>query len=137
MKVHNPSTVSPVPEKFAAIYSHAIETQLHGCRQLHISGQVGGTADGVFGETFAEQFTQAIKNVEAILAAADMSTDHIVKVVYYLTRREDLSELVKLRQELWYGVNPAVTTLLVAGLFEPDWYIEVDVVAIVEASEAE
>ncbi len=136
MQIHNPPTLGTVPPKFAAIYSHAVETQLNGCRQLNISGQVGVSPSGDLDSEFDGQFVQALKNVEAALASAKMTTDNIVKVTYYLTRRQDIDTLVQLRSELWNGVRPAVTVVLVAGLANADWFVEVDVVAQEESSAA-
>jgi enamine deaminase RidA (YjgF/YER057c/UK114 family) len=129
MKIHNPPSMGTIPPKYAAIYSHAIETQLNGCRHLHISGQVGVPPSGELDAEFSGQLRQAMNNVETVLADANMTTKNIVKVTYYLTRRQDLDELVKIRSEVWHGVSPAVTVVVVAGLVNPDWYIEVDVTA--------
>ena len=129
MKIHNPETMRTIPEPFASIYSHAIETQLHGARQLYISGQVGVSPSGDTPDTFAGQFKQALTNVESVLASAKMTKHNIVKVTYYLTRRQDLDELVAIRSEVWHGVRPAVTVVLVAGLANEDWFVEVDVIA--------
>ncbi len=129
MKIHNPDQMRPIPEKFSAIYSHAVETQFEGGRQLYISGQVGVAPSGDVSSEFSKQFTQALRNVEVILETANMTTQNIVKVTYYLTRRQDLDELVNLRSELWQGVRPAVTVVLVAGLADENWHVEVDVIA--------
>ena len=129
MKIHNPDTVSAVVEPYTPIYSHAIETETCDSRQLYMSGQVGVHPSGELKADFIEQFTQAIENVEAILASADMTPQDIVKVTYYLTRREDLADLISVRQQRWHGIRPAVTVVLVAGLVHPDWLIEVDVIA--------
>ena len=61
-----------------------------------------------------------------------MALTDIVKMTFYLVRREDIDDLLKVRQEMLDGVRPAVTTLLVAGLFAPEWLIEIDVVACAE-----
>lgn len=135
IKIYNPTSLGIIPEPFAAIYSHAVETQGLGGRQLFISGQVGASPTDNLDSTFAGQLTQALKNVETILASVGMTTRNIVKVTYYLTRRQDLDELVKLRSELWHGIRPAVTVVLVAGLANPDWLIEVDAIAHEEASD--
>jgi|GEM_PF-320746 len=135
MKLHNPDSLRSVGETFSPIYSHAVETRILSSRQLFISGQVGVSASGELGDGFGGQLTQALKNVEAILESADMATSNIVKVVYYLTRPEDLEELSEIRTGLWYGIRPAVTTLIVARLAHEDWLVEVEVLAQEEQSE--
>lgn len=137
MKIHNPSTVRTVEGPYEHIYSHAVETRMGTCRQLHISGQLGIDRDGNLAETFGLQVQQAMKNVEAILDAASMTKDNIVKVCYFVVRQEDLPELNAIRADRWRGVRPAVTTLLVAGLVLPEFLIEVEVLAQEEAPTAD
>lgn len=134
MKRHNPSTVRTVEGVYQDIYAHAVETQLGPSRQLHISGQLGIDPQGNLADTFGGQLRQALRNVENILHAAGMDRDNIVKVSYFLTRSEDLPELNSIRAESWRGVRPAVTTLLVAGLVSPEYWIEVEVLAQEEGS---
>lgn len=133
MKRHNPSTVRTVEARYREIYSHAVETDLGGCRQLHVSGQLGIDPSGALEPTFAAQCRRALQNIEAILDAAGMTTANIVRVVYYLTRQQDLPELNAIRAERWRGVRPAVTTLLVAGLVAPEFLVEIEVLAQEEA----
>ena len=134
MKLHNPSSVRTVEAQYRDIYSHAVETNLGLARQLHISGQLGIDPSGKLEATFSAQCRRALQNVEALLEAAGMTKDHIVRVVYYVTRREDLAALNATRAERWSGVRPAVTTVLVAGLVAPEFLVEVEVLAQEEAS---
>ena len=129
MKIHNPSEIWPVPAQFQQIYSHAVETELGNVRQLHVSGQVGVRADGTVPSDFASQCEQAIENVEAVLRSGQMTMADVLKLTYYVVRREDLPLLNEKRLKRWPGVRPAVTTLLVAGLVRPEFLIEIDVLA--------
>ncbi|MEM7800438.1 MAG: RidA family protein [Chloroflexota bacterium] len=129
MKIHNPASMGDVPPPYSDIYSHGIETHYTTGRQLYISGQVGEPIEGELNPDFSEQLTQAMRNVETVLADADMGKEHIVKVTYYLTRRQDLSALLDVRMSYWKGVRPAVTVVLISGLVNPNWLIEVDVIA--------
>ncbi len=129
MKIHNPSDMWPVPAQFQQIYSHAVETDLRHARQLHVSGQVGVRADGTVPSDFASQCEQAIQNVEAVLRSGQMTMADVVRLTYYVVRREDLPMLNERRMKRWPGIRPAVTTLLVAGLVRPEFLIEIDVMA--------
>jgi enamine deaminase RidA (YjgF/YER057c/UK114 family) len=129
MKIHNPSDIWPVPAQFQQIYSHAVEAELGGARQLHVSGQVGVRADGTVPADFAAQCDQAIENVEAVLRSAQMTMSDVLKLTYYVVRRDDLPLLNEKRLARWRGIRPAVTTLLVAGLVRPEFLIEIDVLA--------
>jgi 2-iminobutanoate/2-iminopropanoate deaminase len=121
----------PVGAPYRGIYAHGVETRA-GARMLHISGQVGQPPEGDLPSDFRGQCRQAIQNVSAVLSAASMSLTDIVKMSFYLVRREDMAALVEVRKELLEGVRPAITTLFVAGLVSPDWLVEVDVVACAE-----
>ena len=129
MKIHNPLDIWPVPTQFQQIYSHAVETELRNVRQLHVSGQVGVRPDGTAPDDFASQCEQAIENVEAVLRAGRMTMADVVRLTYYVVRREDLPLLNEKRLKRWSGIRPAVTTLLVAGLVRPEFLIEIDVLA--------
>jgi enamine deaminase RidA (YjgF/YER057c/UK114 family) len=118
----------PVGEPYRGIYAHGVETRA-GARVLHISGQVGATPDGHLPGDFRGQCRQALANLASVLGAANMSLTDIVKMSFYLVRREDMDTLVDVRKEVLDGVRPAITTVFVAGLVSPDWLVEVEAVA--------
>jgi len=125
MKRHNPSPVLPAYE---AVYAHGVEVAA-GSRTLFVSGQVGIDGDGrTVAGGFDAQCGQAIANVEAVLGAAGMALTDIVKVNIYLTRREDIPRLRAVRADR-LAVAPAVTMVLVAGLHDPEWLVEIEAVA--------
>lgn len=121
----------PVAEPYRGIYAHGVESR-PGTRVLHVSGQIGQTPEGILPADFRGQCRQAMLNVASVLKAANMDLTDIVKMSFYLTRREDMSALVEVRNEFVKGVRPAVTTLFVAGLVSPDWLVEIEVVACAE-----
>ena len=118
----------PVADPYHGIYSHGVETRA-GARILHISGQIGVSPEGHLAADFHGQCRQALSNVQAVLNDASMEFSDIVKMSFYLTRREDMSSLVEVRKEMLDGVRPAITTLFVAGLVSPEWLVEVEAVA--------
>lgn len=124
-KRHDPF---PVAEPYHGIYAHGVETPA-GSRTLYISGQIGVAPEGHLSSSFEGQCKQALANLESVLKAADMELKDIVKMSFFLVRREDMDELVKVRKELLDGVRPAITTVYVAGLVSPDWLVEVEAVA--------
>ncbi len=121
----------PVQDPYHGIYAHGVETRA-GARTLRVSGQIGISPEGHLGTDFHGQCRQAILNVESVLRAASMELSDIVKMSFYLTRREDMDSLVEVRKEMLDGVRPAITTLFVAGLVSPAWLVEVEVVACAE-----
>jgi enamine deaminase RidA (YjgF/YER057c/UK114 family) len=70
-------------------------------------------------------------NVEALLAAAGMTTANIVKLSYYTTQATDFPTLVQIRQRRWaFDLAPSVTAIAVSALARPEYLIEIEAVAI-------
>lgn len=129
MKRHNPI---PVLKSYEAIFAHGVEVP-PSARTIYVSGQVGVGSDGRLAEGgFEVQCRQAIANIETVLASARMTLDDVVKVTAFLTRREDLPLLRNVRAK-YLAVAPAVTVVIVAGLHDPDWLVEIEAVAAAEA----
>ena len=118
----------PVAEPFHGIYAHGVEAPA-GARTLFISGQVGVAPGGALASDFEGQCRQALANLLGVLRSADMGFSDIVRMSFFLTRREDMSALVEIRKDLLDGVRPAITTVFVAGLVSPDWLVEVEATA--------
>jgi 2-iminobutanoate/2-iminopropanoate deaminase len=128
MKRHNPM---PVLKSYDAIYAHGVEVP-SSARIIYVSGQVGVGSDGrVVDGGFEAQCRQAIANVEAVLASSRMTLNDLVKITVFLTRREDLPLLRDVRAN-HLAVAPAVTVIIVAGLHDPDWLVEIEAVAATE-----
>ncbi len=118
----------PVKQSFHGIYAHGVET-LAQARHLFVSGQVGMSPDGELAAGFEAQCEQAIDNLLSVLKSANMQATNIVKMTFFLTRRQDMDSLVRIRKAKLDGVRPAITTVFVAGLVEQDWLVEVEVIA--------
>ena len=122
--LRNPATVPP---PFAA-YSQGVEVA-PALRWLHISGQVGVTPDGRLMDGAEEQIRQTWRNILAVLADAGMGPADLVKVTNLIVRQEDLAVLRRVRAEMLGTVEPASTLIIVAGLADPDWLVEIEAVA--------
>ena len=121
---HTPPTIAPP----AALYVHAMEAPADA-RWLLISGQVGVHADGRIGRDAREQAEIVWANIVAILASAGMGVRDIVKLTSYVVGREHLAPLREVRERILAGHKPASTLLVVAGLAQPQWLVEVEVYA--------
>lgn len=125
-KVHNPAGIAgPVSPS----YSHGIEVP-PGARWLTVSGQVGVTPDGKIAEGIAAQADQAWKNIVAILKAAGMGLEDVVKVTTFLTSKDYIPAAREVRGRYQVdGYRPASTLLIVAGLAAPDYLVEIEATA--------
>jgi enamine deaminase RidA (YjgF/YER057c/UK114 family) len=109
-------------------YSQAADAP-SGCRWLHISGQVGAAPDGTILEGFAAQAEQTWKNILAILDAAGMGVKDLVKVNVFLTRKDDIADSRRIRDEALQGAAPASTMLIISALAHPALLVEIEAVA--------
>ena len=124
-----PETVSAVAPRYAGIFAHGVLAEAPD-RMLFLAGQIGVSPDGVTCTGFEAQTLQAMDNVEALLAEAQMTRENIVRVVYYVTDPAHLKALSALRQARWNTpLAPAVTTLVVAALAAPELLVEIEVTA--------
>ncbi len=108
-------------------YSQGMEIPA-GASILHISGQVGAQPDGTLVGSAEGQMEIAWQNVFAILGAANMSKEDIVDVLAIVPNQEDVGLYRKVRDSM-LGEHRACSTLLVCGLADPEWRVEIAVKA--------
>jgi enamine deaminase RidA (YjgF/YER057c/UK114 family) len=121
---HNP-TVGLYPA--VADYAHAIEVR-NPQRILYVAGTMGLDPTGVPGATLDEQLDLVWSNIRAILAAADMTVDNIVRVTSYL-RDVSYAEANARARVQALGQRPVPTTAIVAQTLSDDWLVEIEVIA--------
>tara|TARA_B110000263_G_C15304786_1_gene509792 strand:- start:2019 stop:2417 length:399 start_codon:yes stop_codon:yes gene_type:complete len=100
---------------------------------VYVRGQVGTDFDGNLvgvGDARA-QTEQAMKNIKQLLEESGSDLSHIVKTTIYIIdpryREEVYSEVGK-----WLkGVFPISTGLVVQALAQPQWLVEVDIIAVI------
>ena len=101
-----------------------------GHRVLFTSGQVGQTADGVIPDDIVEQCELVWQNLKTVLEAADMDLSNLVHINTYLTRREDLDAYLEHRKPFMAPGRPTATLVIVSGLADPAWRVEVEGYAV-------
>lgn len=110
-------------------YSHAILVT-EPKRRLVVSGQVGTAPDGTILEGGEAQIDQALANLGAILAAHGMGPGNIVKMTVFLTDPALIGPW-RAKRGAWQGeARPASTLLIVAGLADPRFVVEVEAEAV-------
>lgn len=126
MKRHNPESISAP----SGGYSHAVEVG-PGARWLSISGTIPERPDGVVPDGFEAQCEAIWDNIEAILAAAGMGVEDLVKVTTYLTDRDQAARNREIRTHRLRSARPALTVVVLQTL-EAQWLLEIDAVAAVD-----
>ena len=108
-------------------YSQAFEISGHK-RLLFVSGQIPVSRDGHVPADFPSQCRLAWHNMLAQLEAAGMSIENLVKVTTFLADRQYGLVNRQIRQEFLGNHRPAAT-VIVAGIFDQEWLIEVEAIA--------
>ena len=108
-------------------YVHAAEVSGFE-RLLFVSGTMGLDGNGAPGAGLPEQLELVWSNVRAILAAADMTVDDIVRVTSYLRDAGYAEANARARLEA-LGGRQVPTTAIVAGTLSDEWLIEIEVIA--------
>src|ERR1700712_2318531 len=115
---HNPVSVHAP----SSGYSMGLELGQHR-RLLFVSGQVPEESDGVVPEGFEAQCEQAWRNVIAVLAAAGLGVEHLVKVTTFLTDRTQLVPNRIIRRKVLGEHCPALTVVIVETV-DSKWLLE-------------
>ena len=123
VKRHNPDSVG-APQ---GGYSLGLELEAPA-RLLFISGQVPETADCQVPDDFEGQCRQVWRNIESVLAAADLGLGDLVKVNTFLTDRGQADANGAIRREFLGEHRPALT-VIVAQTLESQWMLEIEAVA--------
>ena len=104
-------------------------------RQLFISGQIGWDREGRFPSTrLSDQVRQALENIVAVLAVAGAGPEHVVRLTWYITSRDDYhAELadIGLAYRSVMGKNfPAMSVVQVVALIEDGAKVEIEATAM-------
>lgn len=116
---HAPAAIGP--------YSQAIA--VNGF--LFCSGQIAldPQSGNVVGDDVGTQTTQVMKNIEAVLSAANLTLKNVVKTTIFLTDMKDFPVVNEIYGKHFPEVPPARSTVAVAGL-PKGVKVEIEVLAV-------
>ena len=120
---HNPASVHAP----SSGYSMGLELGQHR-RLLFISGQVPENSDGRVPEGFEAQCEQAWRNIIAVLTAAGLGVEHLVKITTFLTDRNQVVANRAIRRKMLAGHEPA-STVMIAETVDGKWLLEIEAIA--------
>lgn len=127
------ATINPAglhdPTPFGYSHTAAIPA---GTELVLVAGQYGSGPDGaVVSSDFAEQVSQAFRNLGVALGAHGLDLSHVAQLRTYVVDHDfaKLGAIAGAVQEGW-GANPPTQTLIgVASLAAPDVLFEVEAIA--------
>lgn len=130
MPTLNPPQIAP---PFAA-YSHGFLIP-PGKQLIVTSGQLGLQKDGITPTGAEAQAKVCFANIDAILGAGGATTHDVVKLTTYVTDRSHMAGYMKARDAWLAGVPspPASTLLIVSGFTRPEFVVEIEVMAMIDA----
>jgi enamine deaminase RidA (YjgF/YER057c/UK114 family) len=102
-------------------------------KTIYVGGQNAVRPDGtVVGGTLAEQARQALRNVQAALAAAGATLHDVVRWTVAVVDGHPLADGFAAFGEAWgnAGDPPAISVHVVSGLANPLFLVEIDAVAV-------
>lgn len=80
-------------------------------------------------EDAAAQAEACWRTIRDVLAEVGSSVENIVRVTYYITRREDVEAVLAVCGRVLAEVRPAATMLVEIGLLRPEMKVEIEVTA--------
>lgn len=112
-------------------YSHIVSAR--GGRTVYIAGQVALDAQGrvVGAGDLAAQTRQVFANLDIALKAAGATFANVVKTNYYLRDASQVAVIREIRSKYFTKELPASTLVEVPRLANPDFLIEIEVIAVV------
>ncbi len=115
----------------SSLFSQVVTTRgsgttiyIGGQNSINPNGEVIGIGD------IHTQTIQVMYNIKTALAACGATFENLVKLSIYIVEGQDLSIAFEASQRVVSFVNPpSITGLIVSGLTNPDYLIEIDAVA--------
>ncbi|SDZ76252.1 Enamine deaminase RidA, house cleaning of reactive enamine intermediates, YjgF/YER057c/UK114 family [Porphyromonadaceae bacterium KH3R12] len=125
----NPDGLSKNPA-----FSQIVTTQGSG-KTIYIGGQDAVNAQGeIVGKgDIAEQTEQVMKNLQTALSACGATFENLVKLSIYIVQGQDLYCGFQASQKFFSNLRnpPVISVLVVAGLANPDFLVEIDATAFI------
>ena len=105
-------------------------------RLVFVAGQVGWDETATFrSHDFVGQVRQCLKNTLAVLAEAGAGPEHVARMTWYITDREEylanLESMGRVYRELMGRRFPAMTMVEVTALIESEAKVEIETTAVV------
>jgi enamine deaminase RidA (YjgF/YER057c/UK114 family) len=107
-------------------------------RLVFVAGQIGwDEREVIVADDLVAQIEQALANTLAVLREAGAGPEHVVRMTWYITDREDYLARRRAIGEVWRRVMgevfPAMAMVVVAGLIEERAKVEIETTAVVPA----
>jgi enamine deaminase RidA (YjgF/YER057c/UK114 family) len=100
--------------------------------RVHVSGTAPIPPDGARPPDGAyEQARLCLELIAEALGRSGSGLEHVVRTRRYLTDADDWNEVARAHGEVFADVRPAATLVVVAGLIDPAFKVEIEAEALV------
>jgi enamine deaminase RidA (YjgF/YER057c/UK114 family) len=100
--------------------------------RIFVSGTGPIWEDGSFDPGPAAQARRCLEIIVAALEELGASADDVVRTRIYLTDPGDIDAVGPVHAEFFGDARPAATAIVIAGLLDPRWKVEIEADAIVD-----
>jgi enamine deaminase RidA (YjgF/YER057c/UK114 family) len=126
-------TLHPVGWKAPAGYSSGVVAT---GKTIFLAGMIGWDNQQQFvGDDFVAQAAQALRNIVEVLAEANAGPEHVVRLTWYVTDRDEYlarqKQLGDAYREVFGKHFPAMTMVQVMALVESRAKVEIEATAVV------
>ena len=108
-------------------------------RQIFVAGQIGWDEQQQFSEGLAAQVRQTLKNIVAVLNEAEARPEHIVRLTWYVTSRDEyyaeLPQIGQAYREVLGRHYPVMAVVQVVSLMEPKAKVEIEATAVIPSEQ--
>jgi enamine deaminase RidA (YjgF/YER057c/UK114 family) len=98
--------------------------------QVYVSGTGPVWPDGSCDEDPAVQARRCLEIIDEALALLGAGLEDVVRTRIYLTDAGDIDAIGPVHAEFFGEVRPAATAVVVAGLLDPRWKVEIEADAL-------
>ncbi len=103
---------------------------------VFVGGQIGWDESGAFpGSTLADQVRLALTNTLAVLGEAGAKTEHIVRMTWFITDKQEYLDSIKVVGEAYREIMgkhfPAMSMVQVLALMEDEAKVEIETTAVI------
>ena len=130
VQLDSPAAATPP----VANYSHVARVEAGDAVFLFLAGQIATDNVGkpIGPGDITAQSEAIFENIQTILAAYGATMKDIIKVTTFTTDMSKRTEMATVRQRYFSDPYPISTLVEVSKLAQPEWLLEVEVVAVIQ-----
>jgi len=103
---------------------------------IFVAGQVGwDEKEEINSEALEDQVRQDLKNILSVLAEANAGPEHIVRMTWFVTHKQEYldkqKQLGRVYREVMGDVYPVMSLIHISGLIEAGAKVEIEATAVV------